>query len=102
MHTELSLSHMDKACQQLGHVLRKLGQQTAGAYNTLELPREYSARQRRMQAGDPLKNKQSSAPKAKGLNLKTYKFHAIGDYGQSIVQFGTVDSYSTQIVSYAA
>jgi hypothetical protein len=38
------------------------------------------------------------APKVKTLNLFTYKFHALGDYVQTIHLFGTTDSYSTQIV----
>lgn len=37
-------------------------------------------------------------PKAKTLNLFTYKFHALGDYVRTIQLFGTTDSYSTQIV----
>lgn len=97
MHTDSSLARLDKACKQLGHALRKFRQESAQAYQTFELPREYVARRRRTQAEDPLKSK-CSAPKEKGLNLKTYKFHAIGDYGKSIAQFGTTDSYTTQIV----
>jgi hypothetical protein len=37
--------------------------------------------------------------KVKLLNLLTYKFHALGDYVQTIKLFGTTDSYSTQVVS---
>ena len=37
-------------------------------------------------------------PMPKGFNLKMYKFHAIGDYEWMITQFGTTDSYTTQIV----
>lgn len=33
------------------------------------------------------------------FSLQTYKIHALGDYADTIVQFGTTDSYSTQIVS---
>lgn len=35
----------------------------------------------------------------KEFSLQTFKVHALGDYVQSIEQFGTTDSYSTQIVS---
>ena len=100
MHTEASLFLLDKASKQLGHILRKFRDETTQAYRTFELPRERVARQRRSQAEGPCKNAggQSSAPKPKGLNLKTYKFHAIGDYTQTIMQFGTADSYTTQIV----
>lgn len=36
--------------------------------------------------------------KIKTLNLFTYKLHALGDYVRTIRMFGTIDSYSTQIV----
>jgi hypothetical protein len=35
----------------------------------------------------------------KAFNLNTYKFHALGDYASTIRQFGTTDSYSTEMVS---
>ncbi|KAK0479044.1 hypothetical protein EDD18DRAFT_1312527 [Armillaria luteobubalina] len=35
---------------------------------------------------------------SKILNLLTYKFHSLGDYCWTIPQFGTTDSYSTQII----
>lgn len=41
----------------------------------------------------------NSTRKSKLLNLKTYKYHALGDYVANIRQFGTTDSYSTQPVS---
>jgi hypothetical protein len=34
----------------------------------------------------------------KTLNLNTYKFHALGDYANTIRKFGTTDSYSTELV----
>ena len=100
MHTEASLSRFEKTSRQLGRILRNFRDETTQAYRTFELPRERMARQRQRQAEDPSKTAsgQSSAPKPKGLNLKTYKFHAIGDYIRTIVQFGTTDSYTTQIV----
>ena len=35
----------------------------------------------------------------KVLNLNTYKLHSLGDYPDIIKQYGTTDSYSTQLVS---
>ena len=35
----------------------------------------------------------------KVLNLNTYKLHSLGDYPDTIKQYGTTDSYSTQLVS---
>lgn len=40
-----------------------------------------------------------AAQRPKVLNLNTYKWHALGDYTSAIRQFGTTDSYSTEIVS---
>jgi len=34
----------------------------------------------------------------KGLNLNTYKIHALGDYVNTIRNYGTTDSYSTELV----
>lgn len=42
--------------------------------------------------------KSSSGRQPKQFNLKTYKFHALGDYCNTIRRFGTTDSYSTQPV----
>ena len=44
--------------------------------------------------------KSSSGRQPKQFNLNTYKFHALGDYCNTIRRFGTTDSYSTQPVSY--
>lgn len=42
----------------------------------------------------------SAGRQRKTLNLNTYKDHSLGDYVESIKRFGTVDSYSTESVSY--
>ena len=43
----------------------------------------------------------NSARQPKQLNLRTYKFHSLGDYPHMIRRFGTIDSYSTQPVSFS-
>ena len=72
---------------------------TKDEFNTVELPGETAARRRRSLAavGDP-PPKKPRGPLKRTLNLQTYKFHALGDYVQSIRLFGAVDSYSTQLV----
>ena len=40
--------------------------------------------------------KSGSGRQPKQFNLKTYKYHALGDYCNTIRRFGTTDSYSTQ------
>lgn len=67
----------------------------------MELPQEHAVRGRRKAA---LAAKQGQAvpvsqPKHKTLNLTTYKYHALADYPSTIRQYGTTDSYSTQLVS---
>lgn len=32
------------------------------------------------------------------MNLDTYKIHSLGDYVEAIRQYGTTDSYSTELV----
>ena len=44
----------------------------------------------------PLKSSNGRQPKQ--FNLNTYKYHALGDYCNTIQRFGTMDSYSTQPV----
>jgi hypothetical protein len=43
-------------------------------------------------------NSHSGTRRLKTLNLNTYKWHALGDYADTIRNFGTTDSYSTEPV----
>jgi hypothetical protein len=47
---------------------------------------------------DSQPQKSSSGRQPKQFNLNTYKYHALGDYSNTIRRFGTTDSYSTQTV----
>ncbi len=53
----------------------------------------------------PVPEKSVSKPKKaagrlrRALNLNTYKDHSLGDYVETIRQYGTVDSYSTELVN---
>jgi vacuolar-type H+-ATPase subunit E/Vma4 len=87
-----------------------------------ELPKETAAKARRTAANlkqklakgkEPAKRApvkkstkgKQSARKSAGdkkhisMSLLTYKLHALGDYAQTIRQYGTTDSYSSQTVS---
>ena len=105
MHTNETLPLFEIATISLGHATRKFKCSTCSFYHTTELPHEYAA-QGRHEAALAAKNpqpsmstaKSSTRPKVKTLNLSTYKFHALGDYVSTIQQFGTMDSYSTQMV----
>ena len=65
-----------------------------------KLSREASARRRRHQNADANGkiNSTRDEPLQKKFNLQTYKHHSLGDYVNTIRQFGTTDSYSTTTV----
>ena len=94
----------------MGAEFRAFVDKTCPSFDTRELAREIDARNRREQ-----KEKQSQAqtnpstgssgteqkvagPKRKTFSLRRYTYHALGDYGSMIRQFGTLDSFSTEPV----
>ncbi|KAK7688185.1 hypothetical protein QCA50_008555 [Cerrena zonata] len=99
MHTEETVKHLEKLTTNLGVLMRKFSTITCSRTETYELPREKAARERR-QAEQSKSSDSPSAPtgkKRKGLNLNTYKWHALGHYVRFIRLFGPTDIYSTQI-----
>ena len=103
LHTKQTLELFDAATNYLGCSIHKFERTTCRYYHTTELPQEHAVRGRRTAA---LSAKQghaippaTSRPKQKKLNLHTYKFHALGDYVDTIQMFGTMDNYMTQTVS---
>ncbi|KAG6914911.1 hypothetical protein DXG01_014473 [Tephrocybe rancida] len=70
MHNDLTLAELDKTTKELGSCLRNFVTSSASGLSTR---------------------------RAKALNLDTYKFHALGDVAGHIREFGTTDSYSTEI-----
>lgn len=117
LHTDLTLTHLDKVTTELGEQLRVFKRRTCTAYKTGELPRETAARKRRKARpktkaqptkSEPVSKVEISIPqpkpkskrnKLKEFNLNTYKTHALGDYVNMIRRYGTTDSYSTEVVS---
>jgi hypothetical protein len=105
MHSETTLSLLDEIFKKLSYKLRKFQGVTCAAFTTLELPKEKAARERkatRERSGCNNPDAGSGGRKFKKFNLNTYKFHAMGDYLLSIRLFGTVDSYTSQIVRESA
>lgn len=100
LHTETTLSYLETLTKQLGQLMRQFRDQTCSHFETFELPREAEARNRRQQSQAQGKQPEpgSGAKKLKSLNLLTYKWHALGDYIQTIRLFGGTDGYSTQLV----
>jgi hypothetical protein len=101
MHSESTLSALDETFQRLSRQLCKFWDFTCAAFTTMELPKEQSARKhnatnKRSGLNNP--DPGSGGRKAKKFNLNTYKFHAMGDYLQTIQLFGTIDSFTLQII----
>jgi hypothetical protein len=53
-------------------------------------------------ASPPGPSRRDGGRRQKTFNLNTYKFHALGDYAATIRQFGTTDSYTTEMVRLPA
>ncbi|KAI9431667.1 hypothetical protein H4582DRAFT_1822149, partial [Lactarius indigo] len=103
LHTDSTLRMQETVGTSLCQTLRRFASTTCTRYATRELPREKNARVARQQ--NQLKpcetkatRKGTSSVKHKRFNMCTYKMHCIPDYPQAIRQYGTTDSYSTQIV----
>lgn len=98
MHTDPTLDILSHVTTSLGNSFRVFVEKTCAAFQTRELERERVARQRR-QEKTAVQKAGECVRKPKQLNLKTYKYHSLGDYVETIRRFGTTDSYSTQSVS---
>ena len=98
MHTDTTLVILHSTTISLGNVFRAFEEKTCAVFQTHELDRERLARQRRQEKGTA-NSGLTSGQKLKQFNLKTYKYHGLGDYTSTIRRFGTTESYSTQSVS---
>jgi hypothetical protein len=102
MHSDTTLSVLDQTFKRLCFQLRKFRDFTCVAFLTVELPKERAARERkaaRERSSSDQADAGNGGRKVKKFNMNTYKFHAMGDYLRSIRLFGTVDSFTSQIVS---
>jgi hypothetical protein len=123
LHTDDTLESFEQLTAPLGEKLRLFAGKITQDFVVHELPKETAAKARRTAATlkqkitkgkEPAKKapvKKSTkgkqpAKKGKGpekktisMSLLTYKLHALGDYAQTIRQYGTTDSYSSQTVS---
>ena len=107
MHMEATLELLSQATIALSNGMHKFQAKTCSAFATHKLERERAAQIRRQEKkmattgpanSDP--QKRNSVRQTKEFSLKTYKFHSLGDYCNTIWRFGMTDSYSTQPVSY--
>jgi hypothetical protein len=101
VHSETTLSALDDTFKKLLHQLCKFCNFTCVTFNTAELPKDKAAwewKAARECSGLHNPDTGDGSRKVKRFNLNTYKFHAMGDYVQSIWLFGTTDSFTTQII----
>ncbi|KAI6160826.1 hypothetical protein EDD17DRAFT_1482783, partial [Pisolithus thermaeus] len=104
MHTETTLFHFGNCTTCLGQAFRKFSQDCCSKFTTYDLPCETMAcaRQRGAQSakmGTVENTTTGVASKCHVFNMSTYKLHVLGGYVKSIWEFGTMDNYSTQVVS---
>ncbi|TBU21549.1 hypothetical protein BD311DRAFT_678089 [Dichomitus squalens] len=102
LHSESTLTAFETSTSTLGQAMRAFLRHVCSQYSTQELPRETQSRQRRKarRAAAAPQNDQTAtmSSKIKKFNvLNTPKYHRLGDYPRSIVEFGTSDNMSTQV-----
>ncbi|GAB1527141.1 hypothetical protein RhiTH_010316 [Rhizoctonia solani] len=114
LHTSETLKHLKRLTVRLGSELCQFANITQDM-DIRETPKEYSQRRKRAETRTSSRQKAQAWPKRKPqapattsdgrqrceLNLNTHKVHALGDYVEHIQEFGTTDSYSTQIPELA-
>ncbi|GAB1524474.1 hypothetical protein RhiTH_007628 [Rhizoctonia solani] len=110
LHTKSTLGIFKSLTIKLASALRAFSDLTK-SLDVRETPQEYARRKKRQEAAKAVAmtrihqetpTRQTISHSGDGrricsLNLNTYKFHALGDYVRTIEEFGTTDSYSTQI-----
>jgi hypothetical protein len=104
MHTDDTLNLLDAATVLLGKQLHHFKKYTCAAFDTHKLKWEverHQCQQLRSLAGngEAMVSTPQTTWRRKTFNLKTYKLHALGNYSTRIRNFGTTDSYSTELVS---
>ncbi|KAJ6556218.1 hypothetical protein B0H19DRAFT_1152200, partial [Mycena capillaripes] len=105
MHSDSTIKSFRIVTAELGSQARHFHKTTSKKYVTYELPAEYNRRARRLAKKNSALNPNPAITKKlekerKAWNLATYKWHSMGDYPDAIVEIGTTDSYSTQILSH--
>ncbi|KAG2056709.1 hypothetical protein BDR06DRAFT_1039209 [Suillus hirtellus] len=101
MHSESTLSVLDKTFKCLTHQLHKFQKFTCNTFTTMELPKERAAHKHKAThqcLTSDIPDAGGGGQRTKKFNMNTYKFHTIGDYLQTIQLFGMIDSFTSQIV----
>ncbi|KAG9082741.1 hypothetical protein FS749_006609 [Ceratobasidium sp. UAMH 11750] len=107
LHTKVTLKLLKGLTIKLGLALRNFAKLTEGL-DVRETPQEYARRRKQYESSKAAKSKRKTRKSAQEkttdngrrrchLNLSTYKMHSFGDYVGNIEEYGSTDSYSTQI-----
>jgi hypothetical protein len=106
MHTDRTLEILDETTVQIGAKFRAFAEKTCPSFETRELKREMDARKRRQlkettaqSVTDSTAGQSNKGARRKVFNLKSYKYHSLGDVANTIRRYGTTDSFSTEPVS---
>jgi hypothetical protein len=107
---EMTILDLESSTTRLGECMRKFEKDLCSKYDTKDLPSELAARMQRQQwkaiqksttiPAPTQKEAAKKGPQQRKFNLKTYKYHTLGDYVTSIRLHGPLDGYSSQLVSY--
>lgn len=105
LHSDITLKLLRQETIRLGKELRMFQSEVCSRYETYETPKEAASRVRaaasRMQsAGAPANVEGLGARRRRTFNLSTSKIHALGDYVDEIITYGTTDNFSTQLVRF--
>lgn len=95
MHTDHTITLLREATTRLGKELRSFVKDVCPRYDTRDTPRE-SEKKARNNKGK--KKATSKGADHHAFTIATSKIHALGDYVDEIVRYGTTDGYSTQLV----
>jgi hypothetical protein len=108
LHHDLTIQLFDETTSQLGSTFRRFHVETCQKVPTVELQSEADRRARqaisKVPSARPTAAASSSAPagsstrRPKTFSMNTPKYHSLGHYAANIRRFGTVDSYSSEIV----
>ncbi len=103
IHMDMTLNDFRTLTSTLGRSVRIFINEVCSQYNTTKLLNEMATHDRRKAAlakklGPPKASKKGWTSLLKKLNLSMYKYHALGDYPDQIVQFSATDNASTQTV----
>jgi len=109
MHTDETLEILDQTTIAIGTEFRAFANKICPLFDTRELKREAAARRRRHARGTkssrtthstekPLKEQSEEPPRRRIFSLRSYKYHSMGDVSNTIREYGTSDSFSTEPV----